>query len=270
MSATLKLCALAAALAAAPLPAATTVTLRPDGTGTSNGDAFVTTGPSNNLTGNNYGGAGAITVSAPGMPQGEQRSILRFDISTATSSFNTAYGVGQWAITGAQLELTAATPNNGIFNANAAGSFLIQWTPNDSWTEGTGNPNTPSGTGVKWTDIAGLATGAESEGAQSFSGANGTVDYTLSPSSGFLNDIASGGPVSFILSTTDPAMSALFDSRSFGTASGRPALILTAAAVPEPGRVGLLLFAGLGTLLRRRRGCFNDTSCTRTARSWHQ
>ncbi len=254
MCTTFKFCALAAAFATAlPLQAATTVTLRPDGTGTANGDALVTTGPSNNLTGNNYGGAGAITVSAPGMPQGEQRSILRFDISTATASFNSTYGVGGWTVTGAQLELTAAAPNNGIFNANAAGSFLIQWTPNDSWTEGTGNPNTPSGTGVKWTDIATLATGAESEGTQNYNGALGTVDYTLAPSAGLLSDITAGGPVSFILSTTDPAMSGLFDSRSFGTASARPALILTASAIPEPGRAALLWLAGLGVAWRRRK-----------------
>ena len=46
-------------------------------------DAFVSTGPSGNLSGNNYGGGGAISVSAPGLPQGEFQSVLKFDSSGA-------------------------------------------------------------------------------------------------------------------------------------------------------------------------------------------
>ncbi len=44
---------------------AATVTLNPVA------DAFVTTGPAGNLSGNNYGGAGALAIAAPGLANGK-------------------------------------------------------------------------------------------------------------------------------------------------------------------------------------------------------
>src|SRR5689334_8158093 len=103
-------------LAALPLHAAT-FTLNPSA------DAFVTTGPTANLSGNNYGGAGALSVAAPGLANGEFQSVLRFDLSGAKSSFDTQFGAGQWSIQSISLALTATAPNNAIFNASAAGQF---------------------------------------------------------------------------------------------------------------------------------------------------
>jgi hypothetical protein len=66
------------------LPAhAATFTLNPAA------DAFVTTGPTANLSVNNYGGAGALSVAAPGLANGEFQSILRFDLAGARTSFDT-------------------------------------------------------------------------------------------------------------------------------------------------------------------------------------
>jgi hypothetical protein len=75
-------------------------------------DAFVTTGPSGNLSGNNYGGGGAISLSAPGLPQGELQSVLQFSLGGAFNSFNTTFGVGQWSIESVTLQLNAAAANN--------------------------------------------------------------------------------------------------------------------------------------------------------------
>src|SRR5882724_3078740 len=88
-------------------------------------DAFVTTGPTGNLNGNNYGGAGALSVAAPGLSQGEFQSVLQFNLSGAKSSFDGQFGVGQWSIQSVTLQLTATSPNNAIFNASAAGQFGI-------------------------------------------------------------------------------------------------------------------------------------------------
>src|SRR5262245_42988572 len=73
-------------------------------------DAMVTTGPAGNLVNSNYGGAGAISISATGLPQGEFQSVLQFNLANAVNSFNTQLGVGQWSIQSATLQLTAANP----------------------------------------------------------------------------------------------------------------------------------------------------------------
>src|SRR5215472_5783797 len=90
-------------------------------------DAFVTTGPSGDLSNNNYGGAGAIAVSAPGLAQGEFQSVLQFGLSGAKASFDSQFGAGQWTIQSVTLQLTATAPNNPIFNSNAPGQFSISW-----------------------------------------------------------------------------------------------------------------------------------------------
>src|SRR5881396_864534 len=126
-------------------------------------DAFVTTGSNGSLSGNNYGGAGAIAVSAPGLPQGELQSVLRFDLSGAASSFDTIFGAGQWSLQSAVLQLTATPPNNPVFNAQAAGSFQVSWMQSDSWTEGTGTPGSPGSSGITFTSLQNTHIGAGDE-----------------------------------------------------------------------------------------------------------
>ena len=89
-------------------------------------DAFVTSGPSGTLSANNYGGAGALSVTAPGLSQGEFQSVLQFDLSGAKSSFDSQFGPGQWSVQSVTLQLTATSPNNAIFNASAAGLFGVR------------------------------------------------------------------------------------------------------------------------------------------------
>lgn len=238
--------------------AATTVTLQPDSSGTSNGDTFVTTGSTtNDLSGNNYGAAGAMGVSAA-LPNGTFAGLLRFDLSSATSTFNSTYGPGGWSINSIALQLTTTTANNAIFNPSQPGTFDVKWISSNSWVEGTGNPNNPSQTGVKWTDFAGLTSGAEAEGIFNVSnvGDGVTASYTLSPSSGLLFALQTGNQASLAMTAdpTDSTMSALFNTRNFGTPGRRPALIITASAVavPEPERAMLIMLGTLCTLRRRR------------------
>jgi hypothetical protein len=214
---------------------AATFTLNPSA------DAFVTTGPTANLSGNNYGGAGALSVAAPGLANGEFQSVMRFDLSSARASFDTQFGTGQWSIQSITLSLTATAPNNGIFNSSAAGLFGVSWMQNDSWTEGSGTPAAPTTTGITYNSLTGTFIGAGDEALGTFSfagGTSGTAAYNLSLTSGFDADATAGNLVSFRLFAADTAVSYLFDSRSFGTTGFRP--LLTVVAVPEPGSLALL------------------------------
>ncbi|MDB6018738.1 MAG: hypothetical protein JWR19_3227 [Pedosphaera sp.] len=138
------------------------------------GDAFVTTGPSGNLSANNYGGAGVLGVAAPGEAKGEFQSALQFNSAGAFNLFNSQYGAGQWSLLSVTLKLTAAPTNNAIFNPINAGQFKVSWMQNNSWVEGSGTPQTPGVTGVTFNSLQNsLVNGAVDEdlGTFSFGGA---------------------------------------------------------------------------------------------------
>jgi len=208
-------------------------------------DAFV----SASQGGNNYGGAGALSIAAPGLSQGEFQSVLQFNLSGAKSSFDSQFGVGQWSISSIALQLTATAPNNAIFNASAAGQITVSWMQNDSWIEGTGTPQAPTTTGLTFSTLSSFLSGAdENLGTFAFNGGtSGNSSYSLGLTSLFSADALAGNTVSIRILAGDSAVSALFDSRSFGTVAARP--VLTVTAVPEPG-AGTLVLLGLGLVAR--------------------
>lgn len=215
-------------------------------------DAFVTTGPTANLSNNNYGGAGALSIAAPNLLQGEFQSVLQFNLSSVKTAFDGQFGVGQWTIQSISLQFTATTPNNAIFNTPAAGQFAISWMQNDGWIEGTGTPMAPTTTGITFSTLnTFLSPGDETLGTFNFNGAtSGNAIYALGLSPSFSADVLAGNTVSFRMFATDSTLSAVFDSRNFGTASARP--LLTIVAVPEPAPIALGLL-GLSFLARRIR-----------------
>jgi hypothetical protein len=97
-------------------------------TGTSTADAFLAAGSPGNplgsdLTANNYGGAGTLAIAPAGSTKGEFQSLVMFSLAPALSTFDAAYGAGNWQITNITLTLASnfgdpgEQPNNGIFNA---------------------------------------------------------------------------------------------------------------------------------------------------------
>ena len=210
-------------------------------------DAFVTTGPTGNLSGSNYGGAGAVSLSAPGLPQGEFQSVLRFDLSGAVAAFNAVFGAGQWNVQSVALQLTATTNSHPIFNTPAAGQFEISWMQNDSWVEGTGTPVSPGATGITFTSLQSTFIGAGDEalGTFAFDGStSGSFSYSLGLSPGLVADVLAGSILGVRLFAEDGSASGVFYSRSFGTTAFRP--LLTVVAVPEPDPLAL---AALGLVL---------------------
>jgi hypothetical protein len=224
-------------------------------------DSFVATGPGGTLSANNYGSAGALALAAPGKPQGEFQSVLQFDASGARNSFDTQFGSGLWTVSAVTLQLNASAANNAIFNAVSAGSFGISWMQNDSWTEGTGGPSTPSATGINFNTLQSVFINNavdENLGSFAFNGAtNGSSVYALGLSTGFRNDLEAGTNVSLRLRAADANVSYIFNSRNFPTAANRPVLTITALPVPEPrtfslGALGFCLLA-VGRWFGRRK-----------------
>jgi PEP-CTERM motif len=216
-------------------------------------DAFVTTGPTGNLSGNNYGGGGGISVAAAGLPQGELQSVLKFDLSGAAASFDGVFGAGQWNLVSVTLQLTATPANNAIFNTPAAGQLAISWLQNDAWTEGTGTPGSPGASGITYTTLQStfIGGGDESLGTFAFSGAtSGAFNYALGLTTGLSADVLAGSILSLRMLAADSAVSGVFNSRSFGTVTSRP--LLTIVAVPEPSSL-VLCTIGLALLCTRRR-----------------
>jgi hypothetical protein len=200
----------------------------------------------------NYGGAGALSVSgtvatnASGVQEGALDSFLRFDVSSSVAQFNASYGVGNWTLSSAKLLLTeTATPAQAIFN-RGIGQFEIRWIGNDSWIEGTGNPNTPNTSGIVYNNESSVLNAGVDTTLGTFTngGTNGLDTFSLSTPSAFLNDIDAGGLVSFFLTATPGStVGFTFNSHEFGMASQRPFLQLTAEAIPEPTTAALVVLS---------------------------
>jgi hypothetical protein len=202
-------------------------------------DAFVTTGPSGSLSNNNYGGAGALSVAGAGQAKGEFQSLLKFNLAGAKSSFDTQLGIGTWTVQSVTLRLTATSPRNAIFNTSSPGLFVISRMQNDGWLEGSGTPKSITTAGITFSTLNNFVGPTdEALGNFQFNGAtSGNFTYSLPLSSLFSDEILSGSTLSLRLRSANNAVSYLFNSRNFGTASQRP--LLTITAVPEPGMLSL-------------------------------
>jgi len=208
-------------------------------------DAFVTTGPTNNLVANNYGGAGGLAISGSGASRagsfrGLFESVLRFDLSGAKSAFDAAYGEGLWQVRSATLRLTTTAANNAIFNNNSTGLFSVSWMQNDTWIEGTGSPGLPASNGITWLSLPDfLSLADENLGTFLFDTATSGGDqshatYSLNLTTGFLGDILGGASAGFDIAAASDSVSYLFNSRSVTANPDRPLLTIVAAPVPEP------------------------------------
>ena len=185
---------------------------------------------------NNYGGAGALEVSATNSAKGNFDSVMEFNLAS----------VAGLTIQSISIQLVTASPNNAIFNANAVGQFSVIWMQDATWVEGTGTPMSPTTNGITYNTLPNYLTPGSDENIGTFTSSavtSTTNTYSLTLASGFLNALTSGSTVSLEVVPDDSNVSYLFNSATFTTASARP--MLTVVAVPEPAR---LVHVGVGLL----------------------
>jgi hypothetical protein len=184
-------------------------------------------------------------------------------VTNAVASFNSAFGAGQWTISGVTLALTASTANNAVFNYGA-GQFEVRWIGNNSWLEGTGTPASPTTTGITYAQEPSILNSNvdESLGTFNYNGAtSGQVKLSLGLPSGFISEISTGALASFYMTATPGStVGFTFNSRNFTSSSAWPALDITAIAIPEPTTAALLGLScmALAAMGRRRRKSAHD------------
>jgi hypothetical protein len=212
----------------------------------------------------NYGLAGADSVSGSsavngsGQQMGLLDSFMRFPLGSTIGQFNTAFGAGNWKITGLSLQLTETpTPNQTIFN-RGTGSFEVRWLANDSLVEGTGTPMSPTTDGITYNGESSLLSPGSDLSLGIFTNAGTATRQTFAlptGSSAFLSDVIGGNEVEFFLTAASSSVGFTFNSKDFVTPSERPVLEVTAVSVPEPAvtcLVGLGIVALFSSLWRRR------------------
>lgn len=209
-------------------------------TSTTSDDAFLATGSPGNpigtdLTAANFGAAGVLYIAPAVSANGEYQSVLKFNLSGATNLFNATYGPN-WIITAISLELTGSfgtqgqPPDNAIFNPINGGKFVIEWLAADNWVEGNGRPNAPTTDGVAYSSLLALLASAHEilcTNTYAPPGNNVHLTWPLPLKTNLVNDIASGGTVSFRLFAADDQISYLFNSHNFGNGN-QPLIHVTA------------------------------------------
>ncbi len=187
----------------------------------------------------NYGGAGALSVSGStstntlsGLTNGIADTFIRFNTASMVANFNTLFGTNNWSITGARLQVTeVGTPNNNIFD-QGKGAFGLYWVADDYWIEGSGTPNSPTTDGIVYTNEPTLLTNTAGLGMFTNTAASVTLLFPLALPAVLTSDARAGGEVTLFLTATASQTGFTFNSRTFGTASARPFLEISAAPTP--------------------------------------
>lgn len=213
----------------------------------------------------NYGGAGALSVSGTNATvnnptNGAFDSFISFNTHAMVTNFNAVFGVSNWVMTSATMVLTEnPAPGNPIFN-QGSGRFQIRWLANDTWTEGTGNPMSPTTNGITYNQESNYLNSNidQNLGVFDFTGSTTTACALALPPS-FVTNMVAGGEAGFFMTAVDASIGFVFYSRSFaGNPKVLPQLIVTAAS--PPGISGIDL-QGSNVVITATNGVAGGTYC---------
>ena len=201
-------------------------------------DTYVSSGQPNV----NFGTQGAMEIAVPTAAQPRtQIALLRFDTAAMQASFNTDYGVGNWAVTGVTLSLfsnfplAGVQPGNASFNKIAAGGFEFDLLSNNTWNE----------TAITWNTLPAILPAANNSNTLTPLGnffwnatGAGSSTWTLDASAPLADAIAAGTQVTLL---GQPASGSTV-GYLFNTLPSNPGYMnVTVAAVPEPSILNLLV-----------------------------
>jgi hypothetical protein len=203
--------------------------------------------------GESFGGLGALSVAGSGALDGNgllvglADTFLKFNTASVVASLDTQFGANHWTITSVALGLVeTATPPRDIFG-RGQGTFQTRWLVTDAWSDA----------GIIWNNKDTILNAALDVPVGEFTNAFDGNQHTpiqlfdLAMATSLLDDIQSGGDVSFLLTATSPSIGATFNSKYITGTRPKPFLEIT--AVPEPCTLCLLL-AGAALLHGRGPG----------------
>ncbi len=177
--------------------------------------------------GNNYGAAGALSVSGSaavngsGQQNGLYISLLRFPMSNVVASADGTFGTNGWVLTEATLAVTeVGAPINGMFN-RGVGGFEIRWIGADGWAEGTGTPMMTTADGIVYQDLGSVLNPASdvSLGLYTNGGVDGPISFNLPLAGSLVSGVRAGRPVSLYVTAASTTVGFTFNSRNFPTPS---------------------------------------------------
>lgn len=212
----------------------------------------------------NYGAAGALSVSGAGavngagVSNGSFDTFIRFNTAALVTHFDLRFGAGSWTVNSARLNVTeVGAPNNALFN-RGIGAFEVRWIANDSWTEGTGNPNRPADDGISYHHRSTLMDPGTDVRLGTFvnAGQNTNLSFALTLPVPLVNDVISGADVGLFLSASDPSIGFTFNSRSFGDLAARPSLEISVLPIP---RIAFIVLSEPDVILAGTNGLAKET-----------
>ncbi len=205
----------------------------------------------------NYGGAGLLcaggpdSVNAGGQQNGRFESVMQFDASEATGSFDSAYEPGRWVISRMELRLFEnGEPGNSLF-PRGVGQFSVKWMSADGWTQGNGTPMVPmpaSGTVICWSLLQTLLAGGTEEtlGTLVSTGTDEPMVYPLPFQTSLESELNAGGVASLHIVPITPTIGFSVHSTNYFDSSKKPVIYLVAVPRGDADGNGLVTSDDIG------------------------
>lgn len=244
----------------------------PSGLGSSTSEMVFSDGTS--FSGGSLGVQGASSTKLGGGNAVAANVAFKFSIGSAVDALNAQYGAGNWSIANPKLTLQYTLYASSTRFGGGAGTYDVYWVAKDSWVQGTadaayatsgpallgwsGGQADVGTVNYDWTTPGYVGTAADATNSNVWvtdkTGAKqATVSYAMAADPSFVSDVtgatAGANPnVSLYLMGTSAGVGQTIFT---GGGTSLPTLSFDVVSAPEP--CGMMLVAGAGWVLARRR-----------------